>query len=395
MPKLTRRFIESLHTDGRDRIIFDSDLHGFAVRVFASGRKSWLIQYRAQKRTRRFTLGDVALYTSLQAREKATTLLMGVKNGENPSQARLEGFAAPSVSDLAERFLNVHCSKKKTYDQDCQMFKNHILPALGKHLVQAVNASDIDRLHASIGEHAKVMANRVVSALNTLFEFAERWDLRPENSNPCRRVVKFREQPRERYLSERELARVGTVMREFEAERGTGWRMVAPLRVLILTGARHGEIRRLRWDEIDEAAGVLRLKDSKSGAKTLQVSPIVMDLIAGLERRSEFVFPRTDGSEPVAQSVTQKVWVKIRARAGLEDVRIHDLRHTFASAGVNSGLSLPIIGKLLGHSRILTTERYSHLSADPVRAGADRIAKKLSAALDGELAEVVPIERGA
>jgi integrase len=271
-----------------------------------------------------------------------------------------------------------------------------ILPVLGRYLVKSVTYRDIDKLHAKIGERAPIQANRVVGAVSTMFGFAERWEMRPEGSNPCSKVKRFRENSRERYLSEREQARLGMVMREFEADGWTGWKMVVPLRILILTGMRSGEVRKLRWNECDFDAGLLRLKDSKSGPKTIQVSPIVMDLIAGIERRGDFVFPVADQSRPMAPSTTHRWWSLIRAKAGLEDVRIHDLRHTFASAGVNSGLSLPIIGKLLGHSRLITTERYAHLSADPIRAGADRIAQKLSAALDGKPpAEVVPIERGA
>ena len=165
-------------------------------------------------------------------------LLAGVRDGEDPAQERLEGFAAPTVADLAERFLRDHANKKKTAYEDKRVLTKYILPALKTHLVEAVTARDIDRLHAAIGERAPVQANRVIQLASTMFRLAERWQMRPEGTNPCRHVKRFRERPRERYLSESEFARLGVAIREVEAEGRTGSGMTAAIRLIILTGAR-------------------------------------------------------------------------------------------------------------------------------------------------------------
>ena len=392
MPRLTQQLIDSLRPDGRDRIVFDETVPGFGVRVFRSGRKSYMIQYRSQKRTRRFTLGNCAILTPLQARKKAQSLLAAVLDGEDPAQERLEGFAAPTVADLVERFLRDHSAKKKTGSEDRRNLEKDILPVLGRHLVTAVTCRDIDKLHAAIGERAPIQANRIIAAVSTMFRMAERWGMRPEGTNPCRHVKRFRENRRERYLSERELARLGMAIRAVETEGRTGAGVFAAIRLLILTGARLGEIRQLRWDEIDLEAAVLRLHDSKTGAKVIRLGAAALEILTRIERKHDlWVFPGASGTKPLE---IRSAWPRIRTRAGLEDVRLHDLRHTYASVGANGGASLIVIGSLLGHSRAETTRRYAHLSDDPVREASERIDATIAAALDGKPpAEVVPLRR--
>ena len=394
MAKLTQRLVESLRPDeNRDYIVFDEMVPGFGVRVFRSGHKSYLVQYRSQKRTRRYTLGNCNVLAPLQARKRAQSLLADVRNGKDPAQERLEGLAAPTVADLAERFLRDHCSKKKTGAEDRRNLEKDILPVLGRHLVNAVTCGDMDKLHAAIGERAKITANRVLAAASTMFGCAERWWMRPEGTNPCRHVKYFRENRRERYLSEVELARLGSAIRAVETEGRTGAGVIAALWLLILTGARKGEIFNLRWDEIDLRTGVLRLRESKTGAKVIRLGAAAVEILTRIEQKHPvWVFPGASGAKPVDP---QSAWQRIRVRAGLEDVRLHDLRHTYASAGVNGGASLPVIGALLGHTRSETTRRYAHLSDDPIREASERIDSKIAAALDGKpLAEVVSL-RGA
>ena len=390
MPRLTQKLIDSLRADGRDRIVFDETVPGFGVRVFRSGRKSYMIQYRSQKRTRRFTLGNCTILTPLQARKKAQSLLAGVLDGEDPAQERLEGLAAPTVADLVERFLRDHSAKKKTAYEEHRILSKYVLPVLGRRLVESVTCRDLDKLHAEIGRHAPIQANRVVAATSTMFGLAERWGMRAEGTNPCRHVKRFRENHRERYLSERELARLGVAIREFETEGQAGAVVVAALRLLILTGARKSEIQNLQWSEVDLEAAVLRLHDSKTGKKTIRLGAAAVEILAGLERKHDlWVFPGRGGTKPLW---LWGAWKQVRDRAGLEDVRLHDLRHSYASAGVNAGMSLPVIGALLGHGRAETTRRYAHLSDDPVREAAERIDSKIAAALAGKpLAKVVPL----
>ena len=394
MPRLTQKLIDSLRADGRDRIVFDGDIPGFGVWVFRSGRKSYVIQYRSKKRTRRFTLGNCNVLTPLQARNKAQSLLAGVLEGEDPAQTRLEGLAAPVVADLVERYMRDHAAKKKTGAEDRRILSKYVLPVLGRHLVESVTCRDMDKLHAEIGKHAQIQANRVISTASTMFGLAERWGMIEEGTNPCRRVAHYRENHRERYLSEAEQARLGEAIRAVETEGRTGAGAIAVIRLLCLTGARLGEIRQLRWDEVDSDAGLLRLKDSKTGPKIVRLGAAALEILAGLERKHDlWVFPGARGTKPIE---LRSAWTRIRARAELEDVRLHDLRHSYASVGVGTGMNLPTIGALLGHNRAETTQRYAHLSDDPVREAAKRIDSKIAAALDGKpLAEVVPIERGA
>ena len=396
MPRLTQTLIDSLRADGRDRIVFDETVPGFGVRVFRSGRKSYLIQYRSKKRTRRYTLGNCNVLTTPQARKRAQSLLGDVCGGEDPAQARLEGFAAPTVADLVERFLRDHSAKKKSGAEDRRVLSKYILPMLGRHLAKAVTTHDIDRLHAEIGGHAPIQANRVVSTASTMFGLAERWGMIEEGTNPCRHVKHFRENHRERYLSERELAQLGTAIREFESEGRAGAGAIAAIRLLIFTGARLGEIQNLRWDEVNLEATVLRLRDSKTGAKVIRLGAAAVEILEGLERFERkhpvWVFPGRGGTKPIE---LRSAWVRIRAQAGLEDLRLHDLRHSYASVGVNAGMSLHVIGALLGHNRAETTRRYAHLSDDPLREAAKRIDSKIAASLEGKPpAKVVPLHGG-
>jgi integrase len=264
-----------------------------------------------------------------------------------------------------ERFLRDHCSKKKTGNEDRRNLEKDILPVLGRHLVKSVTCGDMAKLHAAIGERAPIQANRVMAAASTMFQCAERWGMRSEGTNPCRHVKRFRENRRERYLSPAELAQLGAAIAAIETEGGTGAGAIAAIRLLILTGARKGEIRGLRWDEIDFEAGLLRLRDSKTGPKMIRLGAAAMEILAGIERtHAVWVFPGASGKKPIEP---WSAWRRIRARAGLEDVRLHDLPHTYASTGVSGGASLPVIGALLGHTRAQTTHRYAHLSDDPIR----------------------------
>ena len=233
--RLTQRLVDSLRPEKLDRIVFDKTIPGFGVRVFRSGRKSFLIQYRVQKKTRRFTLGNCNLLTPYEARNKAAKLLAGVRDGKDPAQTRLEALKAPTVADLAERYLCEYAAEKKSFTEMRRNLTRYVLPVLGRHRVHAVTKGDIDRLHAEIGRRAPVQANRVLAVLSSMFGCAERWGMRPEGTNPCRGRKRFREVPRDRYLSESELVRVGSVIREVEGEGRHGPGMIAAIRLLFFT----------------------------------------------------------------------------------------------------------------------------------------------------------------
>jgi integrase len=256
----------------------------------------------------------------------------------------------------------------------------HVLPALGTHLLMAVSRDDVARLHSALAP-VPTQANRVLALCHTLFQVAESWGLRPEGSNPARRIARFREVSRERYLTPEELARLGMVLQRGEADRLASRWTVALIRLLLLTGARWGEIRTLRWEWIDWRRSTARLPESKTGAKTLYLSPGATAVLRQVGREREgLVLPGRHG-KPRAHPLRQ--WQRLCLAADLTNLRLHDLRHTYASFGATLGLSLQVVGRLLGHADTQTTERYAHLAPDPVAQAARLVGEAVERALRG------------
>jgi integrase len=223
---------------------------------------------------------------------------------------------------------------------------------------------------------------------------AERWGERPDGSNPCRHVERYPEKKRERFLSADELARLGDALAAYDGSRYAA----AAIKLLVFTGARLGEILGLRWEWVDFARGEARLPDSKTGAKTLHLPPPALEVLAELPRVEGNPYVVVGGRPGTALVNLEKPWRDIRSKAGLENVRIHDLRHSFASIAASGGMGLPIIGKMLGHTQAQTTQRYAHLASDPVKAAAATVAAKITAAMSGkgeDAATVVKLHSGA
>ena len=320
------------------------------------------------------------------ARSEAKRLLGMVEGGADPAADKTARKEAPTVAELAERFLAEHAEAKRkgsTAAEYKRLLDKIILPALGTRKVADVTRADIAKLHHA-HRAAPYQANRVLAVLSKMFNLAESWGLRPDGSNPCRHVEKFAERKRERMLSPAELARLGDAL---AAHDGSPY-AVAAVKLLVFTGARLGEVLGLRWEWIDFERGEARLPDSKTGAKTLHLPPPALAVLAAL--------PRVEGNPHVivghkhgaAMVNLEKPWRAIRGKAGLDDVRLHDLRHAFASVAASSGMGLPIIGKMLGHTQAATTHRYAHLASDPVKAAAAAVAGKIAAAMSGSSAEV-------
>jgi integrase len=249
---------------------------------------------------------------------------------------------------------------------DERIWQLHILPQFGKRKVAEVTRADVSRLHAEMAE-TPYQANRLLAVLSKAFNLAEVWGWRPDGSNPCRHVQRYREEKRERFLSSEELASLLEVLTEAEQTRLESLFAIAAIRLLILTGCRVGEIVKLHWSEVDFERRCLRLADSKTGKKTVYLNTAAFQVLAKVERNPEN--PHViQGSLPGSHLIgLTRIWFRIRRRVGLVGVRLHDLRHTYASIGAGMGLSLPIIGKLLGHTQAVTTQRYAHLAADPMR----------------------------
>jgi integrase len=290
------------------------------------------------------------------------------------------------------------------------------LPELGKRKAEKITTAEIQRLHSKL-KNTPYQANRLLRVLSSLFTFAAKDHSVPAGFNPCRGIEYFPEEGRERYLTTQELARIGEAIREAEtiglpyavdgekpkakhapkaANRRTviGPHAAAAIRLLIFTGARLREILHLKWEQVDIERGLLLLPKSKTGKKTIVLNAPALAVLNAVPRVGAFVIAGTSAGEKDERprADLKKPWRAVSRRAGLEGVRIHDLRHTHASVGAGAGLGLPIIGKLLGHTQSTTTERYAHLDSDPLRKASEAIANHLASAM-GEAPVRTPSRR--
>ena len=375
---------------GPGEIAWDGTLPGFAARRQRSDAVSYVLKYRtnAGRQQRWHTIGrHGAPWTPETARAEALRVLGGVAKGADPASVRAAAKAAPGVTELAARFLAEHVEAKRkprTAREYRRLIEKIILPALGQRRVADITRQDIAQLHHAL-RATPTEANRTLALLSVLFTFAERQGERPDGSNPCRHVERFPHRRRERFLSTDELARLGGTL---AAYRGSPYHP-ATIKLLIFTGARLSEILSLQWNWVSLERGEVRLPDSKTGAKTIHLPPPALEVLAGL--------PRLEGNPYVlgarrSTTFIEKPWRRIRVAAGLEDVRLHDLRHAFASVAASAGMGLPIIGKMLGHTQAQTTQRYAHLASDPVKAAAAIVAERIAAAMRGKpSADIVPL----
>ena len=380
---ISRRTVETLGVD-KDTVFWDSQLPGFGVRVYPSGGKYYVVQTRVGGRApKRVTLGRHGVITAKQARRRAALIIARIKAGKEPvpEPMALKHAEGPKVAELARRYLDEHVAvrcKPRTEELYRHVISKHILPAFGKMPALAVKTAQVTELHHRL-RNTPVTANFAVNTLSRIYNSAEDCGQVPEASNPCRMVVKYKERRRERFLTDEELRRLGRVLDEAETRKGVSVHAVAAIRLLLLTGCRKGEILKLRWDEVDLEAHEFRLPDTKTGPRTISLSPKAVDVLTGIARiaGNPFVFPGK--SEGTHMRTLQAPWRVICERAELEDLRIHDCRHSYATRALALGESLPMIGRLLGHSQIETTARYAHLAKDSVRESAVRISESIAA----------------
>lgn len=380
MPKLTKKIIDATQPQDKDLILWDSEITGFCCKITPAGKKSYYLYYRTQdRRQRKPKIGDHEIMTSEQARSIAQLWLLEVSQGKDPSAEKQASRESLILKELATQYMKEHAPRKKTSSckEDKRLWEQYILPTLGRLKVSSIERSDIAKLQHSL-QNLSTTANRVLSLLSKALNLAELWGYRPNNSNPCLHIKRYKENKRERFLSADEVSVLMNALDEEEKESHNLWALYA-IRLLLITGCRLNEILTLKWEEVDFNNQFLRLSDSKTGKKLVYLSTIAMDILKRIpkEKNNPYVIC---GDKPKSHLVNlQKPWRRIRSKIGLDDVRIHDLRHTFASIAAGKGVSLPIIGALLGHKQTQTTARYAHLVGQPLLEASEIIGGQIIA----------------
>ncbi|WP_158809359.1 site-specific integrase [Beijerinckia sp. L45] len=416
--KLTRRSVDSAAPQPGRYFLWDSELKGFALRVAESGTKTYVVRYRprgiGRGAPKRFVvLGRHGPVTPEEARARAKAILGAVAAGQDPALQAAHPALAITLNDLVDTFINEHVEAKRkarTATGYAAILHKNVVPRFGKRAADGIARNEIAQLHLSM-RNRPYLANRVLAIVASMYSFARKAGLVPKGTNPTEGIERYRESSRERYLTTDELNRLGETLRLAESA-GLPWKMdtekpaskhlpkpddrrtvlpteaVLAIRLLLFTGARLREILHLEWCHVDLDRGLMLLPDSKTGRKTIVMSTLVVALLRASTRSGRYVIPGAGADRP--RSDLKKPWQAVQRHAGLEGVRLHDLRHTFASIGAGASLGLPIVGKLLGHAQPATTARYAHLDADPLRRATNLIGDQLAGALAEQVKAALP-----
>lgn len=366
-----------------NRIVADGTVPGLAIRTTAAGHKAWTLAYRDRSgASHRLTIGDVADWPVPKARKRARELRREIDQGADPLGERHAERTAPTVNDLADRFEAEHLPRKRpaTASEYRKILDQIIRPAIGKKRVAELRHADVEKMHHGVATRAPYRANRAIAVLSKMLSLGVRWEMRPDN--PAHGIERAPEEKRERYLVPAEIARLGEVLAGHPEKSSAN-----AVTLMLLTGARKGEALAAKWADIDMEAGVWSKPAATTKTARLHRIPLsapALELLTGMKAEADketgrrarislppipYLFPSTDG-KPLGD--LKHFWAAVIRKADLPGVRVHDLRHTYASILAASGLSLPVIGALLGHTQASTTQRYAHLLDDPLRAATER-----------------------
>ena len=379
--RITKSLIDGMKPG---EIIWDTKLTGFGVR-YQRRDKVFVYKCRIGNRQRWFSIGKFGQPWTVSTAENRVKVIQGeIAKDMDPASTRDEMLTNPAVKEAGNVFLEMVISKRRetTQVQYRDLLERIIYPKLGKSKVADIKFSDVSGLHYELRK-TQVTANRVVAVLSSFFSWCERHGYRPKHSNPAQGVEKFAEKGRERFLSPRELARLGIALARAERNQSASPYALAAIRLLIFTGCRRNEILTLPWKDVILDKAMLLLPETKTGARPVYLSAPALSVFSSLTRVANNPFVIVGEREGKHLVNLRKVWLRICKVARLKDVRIHDLRHSFASVGAAGGVPLQMVGKLLGHSKTATTERYSHLAADPVKAANEAMGKQIAAMLKG------------
>ncbi len=396
MQKLTEAIVAALPVDGRDRIVFDAGAAGFGVRVTPAGLKIFIAQARMGGRVRRVSVGTSPEKAVKEARGEALDAVRAMRRGEDPradraTREKQAEAGQTTVAQFAERWLAEYVRPKlkpRTVDDYERLIKQRIGPTFGRLLVSAVRKEDVLAFHAEMSATPR-RANYAVATFRALMTYAEDCGLRAPLSNPARRIKMYRERPRERFLSEVEIGQAAEAIAAAEGAKKIGPHGAAGLRLALFTGARSGELTAAQWAHVDWDRKLIRLPDSKTNEpRTIHLSDAAIEVLKTLPRVGKFIVAGAGGDE--AYKNLSRAWMVAREYAGLGDVRLHDLRHSYASLAAGRGVSLQMIGKLLGHRVPATTQRYAHLARDAVAAVNDELGAAMVQAIANEEAKRPP-----
>ena len=369
--RLTERRVNALKPRKSAYDVRDRDLKGFGIRVLPSGAKRYFIHSQHQGRRVWKIVGQVGAVGVDEARDRARNLLATIRNGDDDEAAVVPDVAFEKVADEVFRRYARNW-KPSTLKVNRNYYSNHILPWFEGRPIAGITAHDVRRWFASL-HNTPVSADRSAPILSVIMRQAEVYGYRPEGTNPCAGIKRYRRQGRQRFLSTAEVRRLGEVLARHEVDRP---QTTAIIRLLLLTGCRKGEIVTLKWRFYRE--GNLFLPDSKNGPRTVWLSSAARTILDGLPpRKSVWIFPSTRTNRSMTTVAVDRLWYRTRAEAGLHDVRIHDLRHSYASMALAQGETVLTIGRLLGHRDPETTLKYTHLSDAMVREATDTIGAVL------------------
>jgi integrase len=395
--RLSKAAVDALCPRVAEYVAWALDVRRLGLRVYPNGRKVYVLRLRVDGKQRWFTIGAHGdPWTAETAGAEASRVLgqaanvvklretgSAPQNLLHPVEARERGRAVPTLGDFARRYLKEHSIPHKaqaSVEADRSLLglrdgtepgPRTIVGRMGVQRVDRITSADITTYHLSLKD-TPTRANRALAVLSHMFTMAETWRVLSDGSNPCRHVKRFAEVKRERFLSAAELARLGRALAQAEKENRLIPYGLAAIRLLIFTGARASEVLRLAWDRVDLSAGAVRMV-RKGHTATLYLPPPAKAVLKALPRLDANPYVIAGGRKGGALTLSglEQIWQEVRKAAGLTDVRLHDLRHSFASVAVAGGESLPVIGALLGHTQAQTTKRYAHLSDDPLRAPAN------------------------
>lgn len=376
--RLTKSIIDAAKYTGDGRspcFIWDTEIESFGVRVYPSGKKSFLVDYYHQGRKRRYTIGKYGHITLHQARELAREKLFSVQKGIDPLFERERDRGAETVSEFCQIYIERHAKqKKKSWRKDESYIRRFVLPKWGSRKLNSITGRDVSNLHIEIGERSPIAANRLLQQLSKMFNLAKRWQVVDQAwPNPASGIDKYREVKRDRWLDEGELSRLMVSIQEEQSPY-----VKAAFILYLLTGVRKSELLNARWDDVSFRRKELCLRETKNGnSHHVPLSGPAIEILKQLPRDAEnaYILPGLRAGRPLVN--LDKAWFRVRSRAGLTDVRLHDLRRTMASWMVQGGASLHLVGSLLNHRSLKTTEVYARLSNKSLRDVVDTHAERM------------------